>query len=854
MKKKAKTTTKRAKRKSAKKPLRKKTARSTRDGAEKMRKPVKVTRKALLEVEQEEGPAEWLMPDLESAYTRLVPRGAAPPVAAPVAVPRGGTAFASALQPGSGEEVFAEVPSTLWQNLLSEYKQRKVAAQVPSARAGVPAAPAPFVPGGRNWGPLGPTVVLKGQTVGKNPVGGRTSGLVVAPDGQRVYAATACGGVFRSDNAGTTWQSLMDGFDVNPTDFASSSLACGAIALDSTDPNRVYVGTGEGDTHSMFGSRVVNALPAYRGIGPIRTDDGGQTWVTEGTAAASPSLAGEAFFSLAVDPGNRDHVMGATTGGLYQRRIIQGSAEWVQCRSGVYCSVVVAAGGGVTRFFAAEWGVGVFQSTDGANWTKAGTGLPAGLGRIALGVQPSNPDVLYAFIANANGVVHGLFRLNGSGTAWKRVTNVPDVLPASGGRSQGDYDLAIAVDPVNVNLLYLGGSYADQSPFPGSVWRCTIQQAGSGYKVKASASIGTHAHADVHVLTHSPGDPNMLWCGCDGGVFLNRDPRGTGEFASQNTGLACLCSNFIAQHPTDPGILFTGLQDNGTARTDGNPMWRHVNYGDGGYCVINWDDPQKVLVFANGTVYRSTTGGDSHDAWQNAWNFPWATMTQPICTPPRNPPSPADADVVAVAAGTQVSVSDNFAKSWPPGGGFTLPAASGSVFALNFASRTRLFVGTTRGRVFRADRGSGAGWTVTRIDDAAAGPLGLVGLITDVAIDWSDASGQSVYVCFGGSGDARRVWWYDGANARWEVRSGPPGGNCLLDVEHNALVVDPTDPNNVYAGADIGVWHSADRGQNWQPLENGLPDSPVFDLQIHPTQRLLRAATHGRGVYEIALP
>ena len=75
----------------------------------------------------------------------------------------------------------------------------------------------------------------------------------------------------------------------------------------------------------------------------------------------------------------------------------------------------------------------------------------------------------------------------------------------------------------------------------------------------------------------------------------------------------------------------------------------------------------------------------------------------------------------------------------------------------------------------------------------------------------------------------------------------------LLDVEHNALAVDRTAPNNVYVGADIGVWHSNNGGIDWQPLENGLPDAPVFDLQIHPTQRLLRAATYGRGVYEIPL-
>jgi photosystem II stability/assembly factor-like uncharacterized protein len=100
-------------------------------------------------------------------------------------------------------------------------------------------------------------------------------------------------------------------------------------------------------------------------------------------------------------------------------------------------------------------------------------------------------------------------------------------------------------------------------------------------------------------------------------------------------------------------------------------------------------------------------------------------------------------------------------------------------------------------------------------------------------------------------GDRRRVWHFNGS--RWEVRSGPAVGQNLLDVEHNALAVDRVQPSHVYVGADIGVWHSADSGATWAPLQNGLPDAPVFDLQIHHTQRLLRAATYGRGVYEIAL-
>src|SRR5207248_3829637 len=129
-------------------------------------------------------------------------------------------------------------------------------------------------------------------------------------------------------------------------------------------------------------------------------------------------------------------------------------------------------------------------------------------------------------------------------------SNPPDVLPVSQGQSQGDYDLAIAVDPNNVNRVYLGGSYANVDPFPASIWRGDVQPSGAGWTFVNKASIGTHAHADVHVLVHTPGDSNELWCGCDGGVFLNRNPSGGGNFASQNTGLSSLCSNFIAQHPT----------------------------------------------------------------------------------------------------------------------------------------------------------------------------------------------------------------------------------------------------------------------------------------------------------------
>ena len=153
------------------------------------------------------------------------------------------------------------------------------------------------------------------------------------------------------------------------------------------------------------------------------------------------------------------------------------------------------------------------------------------------------------------------------GTAWQEIANIPDVLPVDqNGSSQGDYDLAIAVDPTDPDLIYLGGSYYnDPSFWPSSIWRCHVQRSGSTYAVGSGDPIGERVHADVHVLAFSPGNSNALWACCDGGVFLNRDPLNSDHFDARNNGLACLCPNFFAQHPTDPSILFSGFQDNGTA-------------------------------------------------------------------------------------------------------------------------------------------------------------------------------------------------------------------------------------------------------------------------------------------------
>jgi hypothetical protein len=790
-------------------------------------------------VEKEGGPREWMVPVIESAYSRIVPKDGEDE--APPKRKKGLSKNQpeSRLQPGRAfDEVVAEVPRDVWVERLKEYQQRKAAA----AGGAIDDRGAPAIGGQNNWVPLGPACVARGQAVGRPTVGGRTSGLAIASGGNTIYAATANGGVFRTDDAGLSWRSLMDGFDTDPTSFAAASLCCGAIAIDPGNVNRVYVGTGEGDADMLFSNRLSGALPTYRGIGPIRSDDGGLTWISE---SSTPSLAGFAFYQLAVDPGNANNVVAATTNGLYQRV----GTSWTQRRTGPHTSVVVARTGGITTFYAAQRNGVVYSSTNGITWTVAGTGFPAsGVGRIALGVQSDNPNVLYAVLTNntmsgtyAQWGLLGIYRLDGGGGSWKTVSGAPTLLNGP----QGDYDLCIAVDPNNANLIYLGGDYWNISPYPGNIQRCTVSPSGPNYAM-TTTSIGTNAHSDVHVLALPPADSTRLWTGTDGGIFVNVNPATNNAFSARNNGLSALCTNYLGISPTEPAVMYVGLQDNGTARYLGEELWRNTFQGDGGYCVVHPTDPFTALAFANGKVYRTTTGGQDWGDWTLSKSVAWQVMAEPIVR------APGSSLRVAFGAGTTVFISDDFGQTWPSDTAhqFTIPAGSlTGIYSMIFASTTKLYAGFTNGRVYKAELSSGV-WNTSRIDNATGGPLPLVALISDIAVDSSDSSGNSIYITLGGQGDARHVWRYNGT--QWQSRSGS-GLTGLIDVEHSAIVVDPSNTSHVYVGADIGVWRSTNGGTTWGLLQNGLPDAPVFDLQLHQGMRLLRVSLHGRGVYEYQL-
>ena len=257
-------------------------------------------------------------------------------------------------------------PAELRRQQLAEYRRRRA---VTAGAAGALPGPAP----GPNWIPLGPFASTNGQTSTRAVVSGRVPSLALSQDGRRVYVATANGGVWRSLDTGRTWRCMSDQFDIDPTGTPNvDSLACGAIAIadgGAADQDRLYVATGE-----PHGS-----LDAYLGVGMLRSNNGGETWVQE---PAAPSLTGAGCYGLAVDPADPEHVVAATTRGVYRRSVTGSSGTWTREALPVggngqrITSVVVHRTGATTTFYAAVSGSGVITSTTtgGVNsaWTAPG--------------------------------------------------------------------------------------------------------------------------------------------------------------------------------------------------------------------------------------------------------------------------------------------------------------------------------------------------------------------------------------------------------------------------------------------------------------------------------------------------
>jgi hypothetical protein len=721
----------------------------------------------------------------------------------------------------------------------------------------------------QTWIPLGPAAVLKGQggthpTTGLRPtMSGRAEGIAIAPGGKRIYVAAANGGVWRSEDTGKTWCSLMENFDLNPTVTGTDTLACGAITLvagAATNADRLYVGTG-GTT--------------LNGVGAVVSLDGGIHWQVE---PSDPELAGERFYALAVNPGNPNHVVAATSRGLYQRIPNgQGGFHWqasLEYLAGYGCYAKKVVAGRVNNvttfyaflmFYAGDWRSAIYSSTDGSTWKVLNNGFPtdATNGNGTLALLPDNSNWVYALLGKKDQDLPELYRLDVKKSTWQKINLA---FPNS---AKFKWYLQMAVDPNNINRLYLAGNtvFVEDDGYCGEVYRCEVTDK-AGNLTATATYIGLSTHADAHSIAFAPGDSNKLWVTTDGGVFYTTHPNDNGYiFDACNTGLATFTMNHLGQHPTEDAILYCGTQDNGGLCYLGDEAWTYVSGGDSGYFVVNWYNPYQVLDTYTYATIRLSNNGSQYESFGIYYTIPLAEgeaclFYAPLVGTPYHPtllktnPSAAEPEANLVAFGSERPwISNDFGETWQsiPTNTLNGDKLNGRIKSLTFASATKLYAGTMKGGIYRFDKQDDH-WQQTRLDNQPGIPANFALPVTDIAIDLQDDTGNSIYITFGGSGDYRHVWHFKGS--QWESRSGRPSdGNQanLLDIQHNAIVVDPLSPNHLYVGADIGVWYSADSGNTWQPCSKGLPDAAVMDLRIHSTHHLLRAATFGRGVFELPL-
>jgi photosystem II stability/assembly factor-like uncharacterized protein len=676
---------------------------------------------------------------------------------------------------------------------------------------------------------------------------GRVESIAVDPtDNTHWLIGAADGGVWETRNNGLTWSAKTD---TQPT------LAMGAIAFARGSPQTVYAGTGE----------IVPSIDSYSGQGVLKSTDGSATWQLLGAT----TFSGKRFAELAVDPGNANTVVAATSGGIY--RSTDGGTSWSLRPNGTgrFTSLKVDPTN-FNRQYAGPRNVagfdlaGLYRSTDaGQTWTRL-TGVPwasTKVGFMALAIAPTNVNVLYVAIQDMDpaddGRLLGLWRTTNAWASvptWNQIATAVtdnngqrwidfctacrtnDDCTTSGPPAHCWYDNVLSVDPSDYNALYAGGVL---------LWR---YQVTTGTWTDITNKPAPHGiHVDQHALTWAGGS---LITGNDGGVWRTSD-RGI-TWINHNTNLAITQFYYGSLHPTNPSVALGGAQDNGSSKFTGSNVWLQVVGGDGNdstFASVSYDPNTHWAV--------STQYLDVERTRDNGLTF---------CPASLNITDLQDAPFIAtyekcptndefVIAGTKRlwRTTNFFSASCVPdprvnGPTWRTPAVAARcapgdfIRALAFApsdSTCNTYALGAQNGVLRYTTTDGR--ACLDLDPNNQVPNRSV---SDLAFHPSDPN--KIYITLSGfdegtPGAPGHVFRRDASGAWTNVS--PP-----LNVPHDTVVVDPAAPQNVYVGTDLGLWRSPDCGNNWRQ-QTGIPNVAVDDLQMNNTTNTIVAFTHGRGAF-----
>ena len=744
------------------------------------------------------------------------------------------------------------------------------------------------------WSSIGPTPTTGGTF---SPVTGRITTIAVDPSdstGNTVLIGGAQGGIWRSTDAGQTWTAVGD---------QNASLAMGSIAFAPSSTATVYAGTGE---QASIGFDI------YYGAGVLKSTDHGQTWTQTCTVAGltcpfigpyndiSPfgffTLGGTRISYVAVNPSNSQLLLVAA-----QTQFAEGTTEGLYCSNdggGTWSNILpdematfvgfasssvafVALGNPFGSSPGAPHGNGIYKSTNAnscaATFAPLTTGLPAQstMGRMDLGISPNyaTDSTVYASIANggaASTTNLGVWVTNNGGTAWTQ-TAAPDVC-----KFQCWYDNVIKVDPTNKNNVYFGGSsVSDSSGNPQWVVRTT--NGGTSWSTVIPNQLGpglphvdTHAFASVKLS----GGKVRLYMGNDGGIWRTDDAEApTVSWANLNGSTLTLTQFYpsISINATSNSLAFGGTQDNGSQNFQGGTAWvdNHL-CGDGASTAVDAQVPSTVYIgcatgFQVNASYQNGAAGSFSPAVNGILTTDSSSFIPPLAV------DPSTANVVYFGT-TKVYQSVDAANTWTPIS-FDLVNPSQSFL-------TTLSVAPANSKVVYAASDSGQVFVSTNVGQGSASfsqtQQGLLPprAVSAVAVDPIDTTGATAYVAFSGFSFVSAALGVndpvghifktaDGGNSWTDVSCSVTGAaNCstpaltdLPNIPVNDVVVDPDVPGAIYAATDLGVYagNCAVTPCTWSVLGTGLPRVAVLSLRLHEASRTLRAATHGRGVWDVVL-
>jgi photosystem II stability/assembly factor-like uncharacterized protein len=756
---------------------------------------------------------------------------------------------------------------------------RRHAQKLPEGAADIAGQP---VPGSCNWTPVGPGPVLVNSATAFS---GRAISIAFDPvDSDIIYVGAANGGLWKSTDRGLTWSPKSD---------YQNSLAIGTIAIDPNDRLRVFAGTGQ------YG----DAVGTFYGNGILFSANGGNSWSELATTTFLRDEISKILFDATDATSQRLFL--TSRQGVWES--IDAGVNWTLLRAGAASDVVQIVSGSNVRLIVGVHSVGLYTATRTAGvwsaWTQYATANPVDpFQRIVLAQSRSNPSTVYAAFSDGYNIA-GMARTTDAGTTWTPVTpplstdvnatslsagttphthtvlltaaamTAATLTYATSGPSAGAahthtitltaaqlanvrngvalvtvttsvdsghshaitlnrrpsrqtwYNFCLVVHPTNTNIVYYGEVF---------FWKTTT---GTGPWTQLSPP-----HTDHHALALAPNDADEVWVAGDGGVY--RSPDAGTTFQHRNRDLQTLEYISIAQHPQWETIMIGGTQDNGTHRFTGSPVWDFVDGGDGGYTAIDASAPARMYhEYIYQYYYRSDTSGAS-----GSWVYKAIPITgftefySPFVL------DPSDTDVCYFGADELWRSPDN-ADTWAAITGTV--ANTITAIAVHPADSNTIYVGTTSGRVYQAQK-TGATWAVADVTTTEITGTGLPAnvYISDLAVDaagniwlttssllWSETSGEFTN---------DHVYRRPAGGGAWVSKStGLAQANPI-----NSIVIDPADSNRLFCGGDLGVFRTDNAGTMWTAWDPGLPNVAVFDLQIHAPRRLLRAATHGRSVWE----